>query len=86
MSELKCPACGSEASDFEQTGIIECEECQFMCDSSDFPRISAAMELAGARAWRKEVWAAGILAISDSLDFADECVKNAEKRVEEVFK
>jgi len=46
MSEMKCPCCGSEASDFEQTGIIECEECQFMCDITDFQRISAAMDLA----------------------------------------
>lgn len=47
MSEIaKCPCCGSEASDFEQTGIVECEECQFMCDIKDLPRIAAAMELA----------------------------------------
>lgn len=68
-------------------------------------RYAAAMELASASAWRKEVWEALstpwdfakglgkrgcmhsiLFAISESLNFADQCVKDAEKRVDEVFK
>lgn len=54
MSEMKCPCCGSEAGDFDGIGIIECENCAFLCNTRDFPRIRAAMELRDAILWLHE--------------------------------
>ena len=75
----KCPCCGAEISDFEESGFWECEECPFMCALEDLPRIAAAMELARAEA---------------NLNQARECfdessalrsVRSAHERVLEVF-
>ena len=46
--ELICPCCGEEADLMGVSGFVECTECMFMCDIEQFPRISAAMELAKA--------------------------------------
>ena len=83
MSEIaKCPCCGSEASDFEQTGIVECEECMFMCDIKDLPRIAAAMELARATSARNK----SLRGISTAWDEKDERRLRAKMRVLEVFR
>lgn len=102
MPEIaNCPVCGSEECDFESTKkIFHCGECAFRCFRSDLVRISAAMELAEAKAWRQEVWEAtrkpwdfvqvlrerkSIESIYDIFDKSEEDVKSAEKRVLEVF-
>ena len=87
IEELKCPCCGGEASDFEQTGIVECEECQFMCDINDFPRISAAMDLAMATANFGNAFGADELRIDgEEGDEQVNALNNATLRVLEVFK
>lgn len=46
MSEIaKCPVCGA-AIMFLINGTAECFNCPFTCDVEDFPKVSAAMELA----------------------------------------
>ena len=81
--ERKCPCCGSEASDFEQTGIVECEECQFMCDIKDLPRIAAAMDYAKKTAYWFRL-PDGVKHPDDAR--AEKAMTDAETRVLEVFK
>lgn len=111
----KCPCCDSEliphsdadveysaegATCLSHSVSWKCEDCSFACDEKYLSRISAAMELAEAKAWRQEVWEAtrkpwdfvqvlrerkSIESIYDIFDKSEEDVKSAEKRVLEVF-
>ena len=101
MTEVaNCPLCASRLFSSNRF-FASCARCGFRCKPKDFPRISAAMELAEANAWRQEVWEAtrkpwdfvqvlrerkSIESVLDILDQSEEDVKKAEKRVLEVFK
>ena len=100
MSDIaKCPICGRDAV-LDGTARIycRCTNCMFRCDSDDLPRITAAMELAIALAWREEIdpqvdWLGD--RIYNVMYWAEVCrtwtkakadIEIAKKRVLEVFK
>lgn len=98
-----CPLCGEAASIFRlDDDPVTFSHCGMQANSVElWNRYAAAMELAEAKAWRKEVWEAtrkpwnfvqvlrerkSIESVFDILDQSEEDVKLAEKRVLEVFK
>lgn len=80
MENEKCPLCGSEISDFEDSGFWECEECPFMCALADLPHVAAAMELARAESKLMQ-------SVEDCAGYEQAIIDraHARKRVIEVF-
>lgn len=81
----KCPVCGGFFRDYGE--YFACSTCYFSCGTAYLSRVSAAMELAEAKAWRQEVLD---LSLEIEVEFevmyeSKEDVKKCEERVLEAF-
>ncbi len=88
MSENKCPFCG-EAMITTEDKIMLCEnsDCATMFNEWDYPKVAAAMELAGAEvAASNAVWSVPLERLEPAVEAAEAVLFQAKMRVLEVFK